>query len=403
MRKIRWGAAVAAALLVSIPVAAEAATPTAPTTSTSTAPAPSTSTAPAPSTSTSNTSTSAPSTSTSSTSPTAPKSASTSTSTQTTTTTPAPAGTSEAYALVLGSILALSHTKASASGSGTSSTADPLELGGNPPASQFGGTQNGPGNSGSALLDTGPSSQFRLALMPWTASNSQSADQSQSTADAMSDIVLLDLGDQTTSQSASVRVLQSKSHASWTPAASSGNSSADGAIIKAGGPSGLNIDLLHSESSSSGAGSSYLLSINGNTIGSSGQVNGQCAITIPSLLAINCLTSTGGVANTVTTSGADVLTATLGPGSPQALTGKLIDSNTQAGSAPPAVSAGNGAQTGAGNGAGTGSGSGAAPASSGALAFTGLDAGSLLALALALALGGAGLVWWARRTRVSVI
>ena len=391
MRKIRWGAAVGAALLVSIPVAAEAATPTAPTTSTS-----------APSTSTSQTSTSAPSTSTSTQSPTAPKSASTTTGT---TTTPAPAGTSEAYALVIGNILALSHTKASASGSGTSSTADPLELGGNPPASQFGGTQNGPGSSGSALFDTGnQSNQFRLALLPWTATNSQSPDGSQSTADAMSDIVLLDLGTPGTSQSASVRVLQSQSHATWTPAASSGNSSADGAIVNAGGPSGLNIDLLHSESSSSGAGSSYLLSINGNTIGSSGQVNGQCQIPLSPLLVINCLTSTGGVANNITTSGADVVTATLGPGSQQSLTAKLIDSNTKSGIAPPAVNSGNGAQTGgSGSGAGTGSGNGAATAPSGALAFTGLDAVSLLALALALGLGGTGLVWWARRSRVSAI
>lgn len=375
-----------AALLMGIPAAAEASTGS--TSTQTTTPSAQPPTAPKTSTSTAKTS--------------VPNNTTTTKSTTTTQSTPAPGGTAEAYALNLAKILAISHTSANASGSGTSATADPLELGGNPPAKQFGGTQSGPGTSGSALLDTGPSSQFRLALTPWTATNSQTANGS--TSSAMSDIVLLDLGDQTTAQSASLRVLQSKSDASWSPAASSGSSSADGAILNVGGPSGLNVDLLHSESSSTGKGSSYLVSINGNQIGSSSQVNGQCALTIPSLLSLSCVTSSGGVAGTVTSSAGEVLSATVLPSTPATQQLDVVKSTTVTNSAPVA-SSGSGAQTGptppppppTGNAGPT-----APAASSGTLAFTGLDIGGFVALALALGLGGVGLVWWSRRKTLTV-
>jgi len=380
----RWSAVVGAALLMGIPAAAEASTGT--TSTQTTTPTAQTPTAP-------NTSTAQPTTTKTSSTQTSTTRTASSTSTQAT---PAPGGTAEAYALNLANILAISHTKASASGSGTSSTADPLELGGSVPSTQFGGTQNGNGNSKGALLDTGPSSQFRLALTPWSATNSQSS--SGSTASAVSDIVLLDLGDPSTSQSASLRVLQSKSDASWTPAASSGSSSADGAILNAGGPSGLTIDLLHSESSSSGAGSSYLVSINGTPIGSSSQVNGQCALTIPSLLSLSCVTSSGGVAGTVTSSAGEVLSATVLPNTPATQQLDVVKSTTVTNSAPTVSSgSGNGALTSPTTAPPAGNTGQAAPASSGALAFTGLDIGGLVALALALGLGGVGLVWWSRR------
>ena len=397
MHIVRWSAALGAALLISIPVAAEASTPSPTTSSTSTsapsAPSTQTSTASAPSSSTTQTSTSK-----STTTQTAPKSTSTAPTTQTT---PAPGATAEAYAVEIDGILALSHTKASASGSGASSTADPLELGGSVPASQFGGTSNGPPGSSGALLDTGPSSQFRLALAPWSDTNSQST--SSSSANALADILLLDLGDQSTTQSASVRVLESQSTANWTAAQSTGSSSSDGAIIKAGGPSGLNIDVLHAESSSSGNGSSYLLSINGNQIGSSSQVNGQCTLSIPGLLSLNCLTSTGGVAGTVTSSGGSVLTSTIGTGA-QSLPVNAFTASTQTTKSTPSVSSGSGGQTGGtGSGTGTGTGSGSAAQTSGSLPFTGLDALGLVGLALALGLSGTGLLWWSRRSRVTFI
>lgn len=390
MRIARWSAVVGAALLLAIPAAAEASTGTSSTqtttsTQTPTAPSSSTNTSTAPKTSTS------PQTTTSKTTTTK----STTQSGTTTQTTPAPGGTAEAYALNLANILALSHTKASASGSGSSATADPLELGGSPPASVFGGTSsNGKASSGSLIdIPPGGSSQFRLAIAPWTTSTTQSP--SGSTASAMSDIVLLDLGTPGTAQSASLRVLQSKSDAAWTPAASSGSSSSDGAILNVGGSSGLTVDLLHSESSSSGKGSSYVASINGMPIISSDQVGGQCALHIPSLLDLSCVTASGGLAGTVTSSGGEVLGATALPGTGN-LQADLIKSTTVTNNAP-VSSSGSGAQTTPPPPpASNGNAPAAAPAS-GALAFTGLDIGGFVALALALGLGGVGLVWWSRR------
>ena len=379
-------------MVLSFPLAAHA--------STSTTPLPTTSSLTTSSAPTSSVTTSVQSTASAVTAPItqalAPKA--TTTDTSSTVTTPAPAGTAEAYAAQVAGVIAVSHTSASASGSGTSSTANPLEIGGKPPASQFGGTQNGPGSSGSALLDTGPSSQFRLALLPWSAVNTQ--DGGQNTASALSDIVLLDLGDQTTAQSASVRVLQSQSNATWNSASSSGNSSSDGAIIKAGGPSGLDIDLLHAETSSSGTGNSYLLSINGNQIGTSGQVNGQCTLTIPGLLSLNCLTASGGTANSITSAAAGVAEVVLGT-PPAGLDIGLIQSKSSSGLAgPPSVSAGSGNQQGSSGGP-TGN-SGAAPAAaagSGSLPFTGFDGLALTLAALLLSAVGGLLVWTTRRMR----
>lgn len=385
--KVKLGAGAGTLMMLALPIAAHAST-------TATAPLATPTSSVSTTTNTLSTATGTTSLTAPVTSVLAPKAAGTTT----VVTVPAPASTADAYAAKVDGLLAISHTHATASGSGTSSTADPLELGGpTPPASQFGGTQNGPGSTSSALLDTAPyapANQFRLALTPWAVSNTQN------TASAVSDIVLLDLGDQTTAQSASVRVLQSTSNAAWNPSASSANASSDGAIVKAGGPGGLDIDLLHAETNSSGTGHSYLLSINGNEIGSSDQVNGQCTLTIPGLLSLDCLTATGGVANNVISQAAGVVNVTLG-GTPAGLHVGLIQSTSNAGTpATPAVSSGNGGQqNGGGNNGSGGSGSQAAKAGTGSLAFTGSNAFELLLAALLLGLIGSALVLATRRFR----
>lgn len=396
MNKVKVGAVVGAAVVLSFPLAAHASTST-------TTPLPTTSSLTTSSLTTTSATTSVQSTATAVTAPVtqtlAPKA--TTSDTSSTMTTPAPAGTADAYAAQVAGVIAVSHTSASASGSGTSSTANPLEIGGNPPASQFGGTQNGPGSSGTALLDTGPSNQFRLALAPWSAVDTQ--DGGQNTASALSDIVLLDLGDQTSTQSASVRVLQSQSNATWNSSSSSGSSSSDGAIIKAGGPNGLNIDLLHAETSSDGTGNSYLVSINGTQIGTSGQVNGKCAISIPGLLSLNCLTASGGTANSITSAAAGVAEVVLGT-PPAGLDIGLIQSKSSAGPAgSPSVISDNGNQQGGSSGGPTGT-SGTAPAAggSGSLAFTGFDGLALALAGLLLAAVGGLLVWTTRRMRTQL-
>jgi hypothetical protein len=375
MRIVRWGAAAVAAAATCVPAVAEAATPSS--------------------------STAVPTSGT-----TARQTAASSTAT-----TPAPAGTAEAYAIKIGSIAAVSHTRASASGSGSSATADPLELGGNPPSPHFGGTQNGDGTSTGSLLDTGTTPLGRLAVTPWSAS--VSGGSSGSSASALSDVLLLDLGTQGTQQSASLRVLQSQSNATWTPQQSTGSSSSDGAILDVGGPNGLLVDVLHSQSSSTGAGSSYLLSINGNQIGSSSQANGQCALTVPSLLSLECLTASGGVGSnaaggTTLTSTGEVLTATLGPaGSP--LTADLVRSTSTSAKAPAASPAVTPSVSAASHVASVPAAApAAAPAASAAavhsapstLPFTGANVGLLIAAGLSLAGAGMGLVAAARRRPV---
>lgn len=312
---------------------------------------------------------------------------------------PAPRGEAEAYAAKVGSILALSHTKATAGGSGESSTANPLELLG---VAALGGTQNGSGSNSGSLLDTGTTPLGRLALAPWSVHNGSSP--SGNTAAGLADIVLLDLGDPTTPASVTLRVLHSSSSAQWTPAASSASGSTDGAILDVGGPSGLVVDVLHSQTNSSGVGSSYLLSINGNEIGTSGQTNGACALTIPAILSLDCLTATGGTGilglggTTGQTSGAGVLSTTLG-GTTTGLTAALLQSNSSSGRAPSGTGTGTGTGTGrqtGGNGTGTtvGSSTGKTPAAaaakpiaSGHLAFTGAE------IADALAVGGSAVAF----------
>jgi len=242
-----------------------------------------------------------------------------------------------------------------------------------------------------------PPNQFRLAITPWSDTNHVT--DTQTTSSAMSQILYLDLGDPSTSQSVNLSVLQSKSDASWTSAKSTGSSSSDGAILNAGGGAsngGLTVDLLHADANSDGTQSSYLLSINGNEIGSSSQINGACVINIPSLLSLSCVTATGGVGS----SAAEVVKTIVLPGANQ-IQGDLINATGQSSNGGPSVSSGNGGQT--GNNHPANNGNGAAKASSGALAFTGLDVAGLVGLALALGLGGVGLVWWSRRSRVSLI
>ena len=432
MRALRWGAALSTALMVGVPLTAHATT-TAPTSPPNTpsapspvqpvsqpsapAPAPSTPSSPSapagtptpaptsqPATHTSTapsstpTSTSAPRTST----PTAqPKASSTHAAGTTTVTVPAPGATAEAYAAHIVGIISLSHTKASASGSGTSGTANVLELGEKPPASQFGGTLDGPGSQAGNLLDTGPNSNFRLQVAPWSVNNTQS------TSTAIADLLLLNLGDPTTPSSASVDLLHSKSNASWTSAASSSNSTTDGAIVNLGGPGGLTVDLLHSETSSSGKGKSFLLSVNGNEIGSSDQTNGACVITIPGLLSLSCLSASGGPGSEISSvAGLNV------PPTNSQLIAQLFNTSETSGPAGASLSSGGGSGGGTGGGNGGGApaklaaASSAAPAaapkaaaSSGKLAFTGINSIAMLAMALLLGVAGAVGVVWSRYGR----
>ena len=90
-----------------------------------------------------------------------------------------------------------------------------------------------------------------------------------------------------------MNVLQSESHASHCGMTSKGSGSSDGATVDLG-DGVLQAVVLHSEGASGAKGASYLVSINGTEIGSSEQAGGSCALSVPSVLDLTCLTATGG-------------------------------------------------------------------------------------------------------------
>jgi hypothetical protein len=221
---------------------------------------------------------------------------------------PAPPSDTSATALKVDDLAEAGHTHAHAGSSGTTSDADALGLGGKTLVDgKTGGSQTGAGNASGNLLDTGQTPLGRLAVTPWSASATQSG--TNSTADSEAAVAAANvLGPKVVS----IWLLHSTSHADWSAASSSSKSTSDGAEVNAG-DGALDVKVLHSETDSSGKGSSALLSVNGNDVGSSDQANGGCTLTVPSVLSLTCLDASGGQgSNGTSSSAADVGTLTLG-------------------------------------------------------------------------------------------
>ena len=236
------------------------------------------------------------------------------------TTTAAPPAHADAAALLIDGVIGVGHTTADAGPSSSSASANAVEVGGKPLIDgTTGGTQKGNGSSSGALLDTGSTPLGQLQLTPWQANASGGNGSSSSDADAALARVIL--GNPSVAKAS---VLQSSSHARYDASGSSGSATSDGAVVDAGGGA-LTVDLLHAESSSSGSGgSSYLASINGNQIGTSGQANGGCTLTVPQVISLSCLTASGGPGSTTATSA--VGAATIADG--QAPGGQLVASKS---------------------------------------------------------------------------
>lgn len=298
-----------------------------------------------------------------------------------TTATAPPPGSAEAYALLIDPLLAVGHTKATAGGS-SSATANALEVNGDPLVDgTTGGTQSGAGSKHGALLDSGVTPLGQLELTPWSATVTSTS--SGSTADSDAALLRLFFVDPTVLRAA---VLQSHSHAQSDSSGSSSSSSSDGAVLNAG-DGALDVHVLHAESSSGSKGSSYLVDVNGNKVGTSDDANGSCAVDVPGVVSLSCLTATGGTAGTVTNAGAAVGHATLGSGQAG---GTVV--GTQA--------SGQKATLGSGT-APTSSQRGSSASSSGAsgLPFTGSDLPPVVALGALLLAAGAWLQQSSRRFR----
>lgn len=245
-------------------------------------------------------------------------------------TAPAPPSEAEAYAaqLQLGGeqVAAVGHTQAQAgSDAGASSAhAGAVELGPEPPpAEQFGGTQEGAGASSGAFIetdDTGFEQLGRIAVTPWEAAVSEDGSGRHSHAKASLLELLLAPGGTRILQ---VSVFVSESSADHTDALSKSRASTDGVVVILGDPStdqSLTLRILHSEASSESGASTYVISIADNKIASNedelgGGLAQICsAINIPGLLKLLCVQASGGAAQ--------VLGAVLGDGGAQ---GGLVD------------------------------------------------------------------------------
>lgn len=247
-------------------------------------------------------------------------------------TTPAPDGVASAVAAQVGDLVAVGQTSAKAGTSEAEATANALSIGGAPPSKEFGGTTKSSDDSDASggLIDTGSTPLGRVQVTPWEAHTRKPAAATNNcrTATGKAALARITLVDDKTGQ---VNVLQSQSDATHCGLTSTGASSGDGATVDLGGDGGLALVLLHSQADSANKGTTFLVSLNGNEIGSDDQAGGQCAISVPGLLGLTCLTVGGGQGTVF----ADVAKLVVGDG---ALTGTVVGSDGKGTAAPaPAV------------------------------------------------------------------
>ncbi|MDQ1686141.1 MAG: hypothetical protein QOC82_2878 [Frankiaceae bacterium] len=218
----------------------------------------------------------------------------------TTTFTPAPGATASASSLQINGIITVGGTNTSADGDGGSASADSLDVLGQ---RVVGGSTTDPSKPAKGALVATPANPVGdLEIAPYSATVTHAGDGSSADADAA-------LAHAGLAGLLQVWVLHSHSHSDYTPDKSSGTASSDGAEVQ--GPNGIDIKVLHAEASSGHTGKSDLLVVNGTEIGSSDQANGACKLNLDPVVNLLCLVASGGTgSNGVTTSGADVVTAT---------------------------------------------------------------------------------------------
>jgi hypothetical protein len=198
---------------------------------------------------------------------------------------PAPPASATATALSVADLLDVSTTGAQSGTDASSAQATVVEVGG-APLLGLGGTQSGPGTSDGALLDTGSTLPAQVQVAPWEATASQSDTERSSrgsAAAARADVP----------QVLDVDVLESESQATHTDEKSTGEGFSNG--VDLGLLDFLRIVLFHSEVSSEGEGSSFLVGLNDTEIGSDEQLNGICSLLAHPLLSVSCLEVAGGL------------------------------------------------------------------------------------------------------------
>lgn len=244
----------------------------------------------------------------------------------------APPGSATAAAARVSDRVQISGSAASADQTKSEARADVISVGGTT-VPRTGGSQSDEGESGGALVDTGPGSAPQVRVAPWkTKSSGAGEDKRSSSAEAA--LARVDVPARTTPQAGQntaaadeirIGVLTSKADAEHTSTQSAGTSTSDAVDIQVG--DSLRLVLLHSEVTSSAKGNSYLMGLNGSKIGTQEQLAELCSLDVSGVAALSCLTASGGTANGVTTGRAEVLgvetTLGLNPASAFATTGTL--------------------------------------------------------------------------------
>ncbi len=210
----------------------------------------------------------------------------------------APPGNATAAAAQVSDLVGISSTGASADDGKSDAKATPVSVGGDP-AAGTGGSQAGEGESGGALIDTGPGQAPRVKVAPWKASAKGSKDSTGRSSRASAAAAEVEIPD-----TFKVGVLTSDSAAEHSAERSHGTSASNAADISSGTS---RLVLLHSEVDSNAKGHSYLVGVGGAEIGTEEQLGEICALDAAGVAALSCLTASGGVANGITTGSAEVL------------------------------------------------------------------------------------------------
>jgi len=194
---------------------------------------------------------------------------------------PAPPSAASAVAVKVGSLVSVGQTGATASGVGSSASAAPISIAGTP---ILAGTKPTTKSGSGAAFDTGKTQLGQVAVLPWA---TNVAPDHASASSAVATAGLNGVGD--------VAVAPSFSFADWTPGRSNSSAVSDGAILHFGD---YTIKVLHSESSASGQGKTYLVQLFGQNIGVTNAKG--CMLDLGPLANVGCLKALSGVGSDAT-------------------------------------------------------------------------------------------------------
>lgn len=222
--------------------------------------------------------------------------------------TPAPPASATATAAQLSDQVAISKSEAKADESSSDASASVISIGGKPVPAETpsgggssGGTESGEGENKGALIDTVDKSPVRVQVAPWKAraSGQKNSKEGKRTSSASAALATVEVPDH-----AKVKLLTSDASAEHTSMQSTGKSTSDAADITIGD---MRFVLLHSEVDSNAKGDTYLVSLNGQKIGTREQLGQLCALEVSGVAAVSCLTASGGTSNGIASGEAEVL------------------------------------------------------------------------------------------------